>query len=262
MKTLLNEYYAPITSTFGFLELPFDQCLAALREWNESLYTSVTVRQPKRAFPGSLKELQPLVYGSRPRQLLVSAGSWTAYFDSLARGTDPAAFVGHLSQQKLCQGLIVAACAPSKGDPGGRPIRNGVVGFTLYGPLKTDWLNEVRSVSVTDNYGKAAFQAVGLEQWFEEPSAHQARRVRDRFTPELLERYCQALGIDLFNPDFYGPESALIESSMVPRPGRADPVVGKGARVVVESASLREVSLVEAQTEQGIVPGEALSVRW
>jgi hypothetical protein len=31
----------------------------------------------------------------------------------------------------------------------------------------------------------------------------------DRFTPEMLESYCAALGITLFSPDFYGEQSLL-----------------------------------------------------
>ncbi|HEY4269269.1 MAG TPA: hypothetical protein VGM94_13870 [Galbitalea sp.] len=261
MKTFMDEFYAPITSRIGFLELPFDECLARLREWNESLYTWVKVRRPKTTFPEALNDLQPLVYGSRPRELLVAAGRWTACFDSRAMGTDPESFVGHLSKEALCQGLIVASSAPSPKEPGVRR-RNGLVGFTLFGPLETDWMNEVRTVSVADNDKKASFFASGTEQWFEDPDAYLSRRVRDRFTPELLERYCRALGIDVFNPDFYGPECALVESSMVPRPDRVEPSIAEGARVVVEAASLRQVSLAEAQSEQGIVPGEALGVRW
>jgi hypothetical protein len=36
------------------------------------------------------------------------------------------------------------------------------------------------------------------------------RRTIDRFTPEMLESYCAALGIELFNADFYG-EQCLLE---------------------------------------------------
>jgi hypothetical protein len=55
----------------------------------------------------------------------------------------------------------------------------------------------------------------------------------------MLERYCQALGLDVFNPDTYGPESVLFESE-VPMP--VDPMM---------------MTLTEAQTWLEIVPGQA-----
>jgi hypothetical protein len=35
-------------------------------------------------------------------------------------------------------------------------------------------------------------------------------RVQDRFTPEMLESYCRALGIDPFNEAFYKPSAVLL----------------------------------------------------
>lgn len=110
--------------------------------------------------------------------------------------------------------------------------------FTLYGPLRTEWLNYVRSVAVV-NDDRWEFIATGTPQDFEEPEAYTARRIRDRFTSEMLERYCQALGIDVFNPDFYGPDAVLVED-LAP--------LHEDARVM---------SLAEAQRYHGVVPGAA-----
>jgi hypothetical protein len=38
--------------------------------------------------------------------------------------------------------------------------------------------------------------------------------MRDRLTSAMLERYCQALGIDVFDPSFYGPDAVLVESTV------------------------------------------------
>lgn len=76
-------------------------------------------------------------------------------------------------------------------------------------------------------------------QLFEETEAYSARRLRDRFTSAMLERYCQALGVDVFNPSAYGPEVALVEND-TPRP--------PGGYVM---------SLAQVQEWLGIVPGQA-----
>ena len=38
-------------------------------------------------------------------------------------------------------------------------------------------------------------------------------RIRDRFTPEMLERYCRALGIELSNANFYGLRSCAVRTT-------------------------------------------------
>ena len=84
--------------------------------------------------------------------------------------------------------------------------------------------------------------ATGTEQAFEEVDAYQARRVRDRFTSAMLERYCQALGIAVFDPSFYGPDAVLVESTV---PMAPDGMV---------------MTLQQAQAWLEIVPGMADSL--
>jgi hypothetical protein len=60
--------------------------------------------------------------------------------------------------------------------------------------------------------GSWLFSADGLEQPFEEPTRYNARRVVDRFTDDMLERYCRALGIGLFDEAFYGTHAAVINT--------------------------------------------------
>ncbi|MEA3215079.1 MAG: hypothetical protein QOJ19_1235 [Acidimicrobiia bacterium] len=118
----------------------------------------------------------------------------------------------------------------------------GAVQFELFGPLDTEFSNDVRIVSVAFDGSRWQFNATGTEQAFEEVEAYRARRVRDRFTSAMLEHYCQALGIDVFEPSFYGPDAVLIEST-VPRP--ADGPV---------------MTLQQAQDWLEIVPGMADSL--
>jgi hypothetical protein len=88
----------------------------------------------------------------------------------------------------------------------------GAVQFELFGPVDTEFLNYVRTVSVVFDGSKWRFDATGTVQAFEDVAAYRARRIRDRFTSAMLERYCQALGIDVFDPSFYGPRAVLVES--------------------------------------------------
>src|SRR5947208_1271478 len=76
----------------------------------------------------------------------------------------------------------------------------------------TQLLNNDRKDAVTHDGDRRVFTLTGTQQVFEEPDAYNARQVRDRFTSDMLERYCQALGIDVFNPEAYGPDSVFLES--------------------------------------------------
>jgi hypothetical protein len=240
MLTLLSERFAPITSSIGFLELPLDEAAAGVEGWRRRLHGDLTASRPDEGFPDVLRQLEPLIGGSRPRELLVAAGPrWTAYFDCGLRGTDAVSAIGYLSRTLQCQGLAVRCCPHTADDPGVRPGRMGAVQFELFGPLKTGFLNYVRTVSSSFDGSRWVFNATGTEQAFEEPEAYRVRRVRDRFTSERLERYCRALGIEVFDPAFYGPAAVLLESAVPPAP---DGYV---------------MSLQQAQEWLGIVPGMA-----
>jgi len=80
----------------------------------------------------------------------------------------------------------------------------------LYGPEQTEWINTIRRVAVTNDVTGWEFAANGGVQPYEQTENYQKRSVVERFTPDMLESYCAALGIDLFNPAFYG-EQCLLE---------------------------------------------------
>ena len=190
-------------------------------------------------FPDCLRALEPLTSGVIPRHLLVEASDdWTAYFNCGMRGTDAVSAIGHLTRTVGCQGLIIGAVPHTAGRAGAGPGRLGAVQFEFLGPSPTDFLNYIRTISVTSDGRRWDFDVGGAEQWFEEPETYKARRVRDRFTSEMLERYCRALGVNVFEPASYGPRAVLVHRHMQ---------VPSGA----------DISLDEAQRLMGIVPGQA-----
>ncbi|MDP9459352.1 MAG: hypothetical protein M3Q22_03555 [Actinomycetota bacterium] len=215
MRTLLGHRLAPVTSQIGFLRLPLEDAGRALAQWRRGLYGDVDARPVAGPLPGLVRRLEPLTGGSRARELLLrtAAPDWTAYLDCSLTGTDADSVVGHLSRTLLCQGLVATA-VPHTLDRAGRG-RYGAVQFTLLGPLQTGFLNIVRSVSVAHDGSRWRFDADGTEQDFETPDRYTARRVRERFTSDMLAGYCAALGVRPFDEDFYGPD-ALLFTSPVP----------------------------------------------
>jgi hypothetical protein len=215
VKTLLDDRFAPTTSRIGFLRMPLEEATNCLRDWREGLYgKEVTVKELRDGFPDSLARLQPLIGGARPRELLIeTSGGWTAYFDCRLRGTDATSAIGHLSRTANVQGLAVTASRENK-------MTGGGIQFALFSPLATDFMNYVRTIGLTFMKGRYEFETYGDELWFEEPAAYRSRKVRDRFTSDMLERYCHALDIEVFDPKAYGPRATLTTSPIpVPKGG-------------------------------------------
>jgi hypothetical protein len=218
MLTITNGLFSPITLSAGFLRQPLDDVRDALETWHRELRTVVTSR-PAGRFPESLRQLEPLVSGSIPRELLVIHGEWTAYFNNSLRGTDAVTAISVLSRRLNCAGVEIIS------DPGSTSRHVGgsgsarAVQFELFGPLDTDFLNCVRTISVVEESGGWHFTASGTVQDFEDTSAYSKRLVRDRFTSEMLEKYCQALEIDPFTDAAYG-DSVVISSNPRGAPGQ------------------------------------------
>jgi hypothetical protein len=181
LRTLMSERFAPITSSIGFLEAGLEEVVAAVAAWRRTLYPAVTVSRRRDGFPDALMQLEPLTGGARPRELFVAAGRWTAYFDNSLQGTDAVSVVPYLSRQLECQGMAIDVVPHTFGSTGIHEGRMGAVQFELFGPLDTDFLNYVRTVSVAFDGGKWRFTATGTPQAFEEIDAYKARRTRDRF---------------------------------------------------------------------------------
>jgi len=235
MVALLGERFAPITSRIGFLRAGLAEVAEALTAWRRDL-AQQDLGQPFEVVvegTGPLEEalarVPPLTAPQVPRELLVQVGEeWTAYFNCWILGTDTFSTVAHLAEAGGWQTLRVA-CVPNT------KKRFGAVMLVIYGPEPTDWLNRVRLIQLINDGGRWTFDLAGEVQPFEEVEAYGARLKRDRFTPEMLERYCQALGVDVFNAEAYGPKYVLIEKQN-------------------ELVNARTVSLAERQAELGITP--------
>lgn len=74
-----------------------------------------------------------------------------------------------------------------KRDPGKDALQiYGAITFSLYGPEKTDWLNKIRHIGVTNDSSGWELETDGTIQPYEETESYSKRRLVDRFTPEML----------------------------------------------------------------------------
>ncbi len=149
---------------------------------------------------------------------MAAAGDWTAYFVCSLRGTDAAPPIGYLAEALGCRGLVVMSEPHTEGLPGVRDGRYGSVQFELFGPDRTEWLNSVRAIATAYDGSRWVFQTAGTPRTSRSPTRTGLAGVRDRFTSEMLERYCKTLGVDVFDPSFYGPETVYFERKVVTAP--------------------------------------------
>lgn len=215
MKALLNNRFAPVTFTWGFLESSFAQFSETFIQWQDQLEAKFGTRMERENFRAPLSEsllaLEPLTTPLDRYLLTETQSGWSAIFANGLRVNDVHSPVSYLPTVLGCRGLEIA-CVPDRSECANKDGLQiwGAVKFALYGPNNTDWLNRIRSISVTNDVSGWEFVAQGEVQPYEQIENYLKRSIIDRFTPEMLESYCAALGIDLFNPDFYG-EQCLLE---------------------------------------------------
>jgi hypothetical protein len=173
-----------------------------LAGWRRGLDLHPVEERVTGGLESALRKLQPMSLGYR--ELLTRTSShWTAYFSDGRTGADEAP-VGQVAKMLRRRAVFITWW----------PLpRYWALRFQLYADRETEFLNYERVLDVgVDDDGRNVFTATGTPQPYEEQGAYQARRVRDRLTPAIVERYCEALGIKPFDEDFFGSDAFLITS--------------------------------------------------
>ena len=214
MKALLDNRLAPVTFTWGFVERPFSSVSEPFIQWQTDLDAKFGTRTELRSFRAPLSEsllrLEPLTTPQDRYLLAATPSGWSAIFANGLRTNDVQGPASYLPTILRCHGLEIA-CVPDRSARAGTDGIQiyGALKFALYGPDKRDWGNTVRSISLTNDVGGWRFATEGEVQPYEQVENYRRRKVVDRFSAELLDAYCSALGIDLFSPGFYGEQCVL-----------------------------------------------------
>jgi hypothetical protein len=146
------------------------------------------------AGPAPTDDLATLVEPLRPvgrisRYLLVPLDGWTAVLNDARLGTD-LGMIPSLAARKLGRRAIRAVAAA--GGDGRYPATI----LEVYDPEADDNpLRSRRTLFAANDGGTWRFGESGERFDFEEPEAYGLRRIRDRFTPPMLDRYLAALGL-------------------------------------------------------------------
>ncbi|HEX8705111.1 MAG TPA: hypothetical protein VF815_40140, partial [Myxococcaceae bacterium] len=206
---LLEDRWAPVTSTMGFLELDAEQAAQAFATWHSELMTPRGITVEVFPVTGTLEQvlcrLLPLTSGETQRDLFIPTRSaWTAYVENGWTGTDAASPMRYMARWLSIRCLrVVAVPHTLRKDGGGR---YGAVMLDVFGPKQPGKLtNYVRALGASNDGGRWVFDESGEPFAFEQVEKYQERRVRDRFTFEMLKDYLRHLGLSPFEEDFYLP---------------------------------------------------------
>jgi hypothetical protein len=210
MKSLLDDRYVPLTHQIGFLEGDFDEIADVYLRWQRSLHGEVSSEVLNAPLATALHRLEPLTTPWEKELFIATNSRWVAYFNNGLRVSDPESPIGHLATIVPCRGLAVR-CVPDRSSVTARDALRiyGAISFTMFVAHQTDWLNQERHVCAMNDGGRWTFFDRGIQQPFEHPEKYKARRIRDRFPPEMLEEYCAALDIRVFDENFYGGKTLI-----------------------------------------------------
>lgn len=198
--------YLPMANNIGFIDARFEQVVAFANDW-----LVPQGRKPAQEFNGTLGEAMERMYPlSGWRRLLVECknGQTALFVDS---DDIPESPVGHITSGLSCRGVVLT-CVEDTYDRETDSGTLGAIQLRFFEPHRTFFLNYGRSISVINEGERWRFDCGGGDPFpFEDVERYKARRVRDRFTREMLVDYLLALGIDAFSRDFYGPRCALFQ---------------------------------------------------
>lgn len=215
MKFLMDDKLAPITTEIGFLEASASMVTTAYLEWNRSLGRSFKHEFVSGSLEDVLRSLLPLVTLVNRHLFVPTKGDWIAYFDNGWRGTYSTSAIAYLADHIQCRGVIMNGVPDTiRTQDGISRGRYGSVKLSIYGPQKTEWLNPIRSIHVLHDGDRWVFDNLGTPFSFEDNERYKARRIRDRFTLDMLRDYLGRLGLFPFEEDFYLPEGKNMATLM------------------------------------------------
>lgn len=210
MNLLFDDKFAPITSEIGFLECDIKSVCAAYESWETEILRQFEMRIELESVEGNLesviRKLFPLTTPIRTRLAFIPTQSaWTAYFDNGPQGTDAAGLVNVLAQKLNCRGIravLVPNTMPSKPSKEAHG-RYGATMLEVYGSDR----KPIRIIYAANDGGKWVFGESGVPFPFEEMAKYNEKKIRDKFTGEMLCGYLKNLGISAFDETFYAPSN-------------------------------------------------------
>lgn len=210
--------YAPITTHLVFIEMDAQELTEKLRKRNQEIcqmwefpWTVGVDKVQGTSLEDKLKALLPLSSGYRDFLISQTKSGWSTYIsNNFERGTDVHSQPGYYARTWKVKVLSLIMTQDIRG---GQP---GSTQFVLRDENNVCEEQRIRYV-LAHKESRWEFEEYGQRLPFEDVEQYSAKRIKDRLTPAMLERYCAHLGIDLFNPDFYEGDAWVVKGYPLPQ---------------------------------------------
>lgn len=196
MPSLLTKWH-PVTSDFGLIQAPLERLLAESEGWHQSIGTTYLRTEVTSSLDDALTSLLPLAESKMRRLFVATKSDWIACFQNGIQGSDPFPAMSYLARQMRVLAMRVCCTPEHETYP--------ATAWEVYAPeaLGGDTpLGYRRSIAAMDDGGRWIFEESGLRYPFEQVERYSVRRIRDRFTGEMLRDYLRHFGVELFTDEF------------------------------------------------------------
>ncbi|MFD1709579.1 hypothetical protein FVQ98_11215 [Ottowia sp. GY511] len=159
-----------------------------------------------------LRKLLPLTNAENRMLVSGTKSNWALYLSNGIPGTDTGSLPRYLTRTLKVRSIAIVMVVDGPDSLGSMQFsyRNGTALVNLGTPEAPYYDFPTRSVAA-HRESKWEFREHGEPLPFEEFGSYRERRIKDRLTPEMIERYCGYLGISLFDLSFYDGVGRLID---------------------------------------------------
>jgi hypothetical protein len=229
---LLGLDLPPVTDSVGFLSCPIRSAVDAFLGWQRPLLSRRGIEIAERRVSGVsatdvVCSAMPVLTSIEPtRQLFVGTlkGDGVFFLENGADGADPYSVCSYLAEKLGCTGVRMDLI-----DDDPRAQRYGATVLEVY-ERGAGALSYRRAISCINDGGSWVFATSGEPYSFEQHNVYAARRIRDRFPPDLLAEYLEHLEVPALDPGAIDWSNAVVlsKSGGFPPGMQTHPLAGCG----------------------------------
>jgi len=211
----LYDKYQPVTWDIGVIQACAEKVSRTIREWSAlDLWARdenrICVTRECRSIHDAMLRMQPL--GLADKFLLVESidGRTALFTNAFAPFTEMPTWY---SARKLQVPAYYICNEPKTISRDQRSGRYGARVLEFRKPEDPYGQQPTFRVAVINDAGRWCFERYGDKQSFEEGQVYKALRKPNRFTGEMLVRYCQQLKIPVYDSAWYSDRVTLIQGT-------------------------------------------------
>jgi hypothetical protein len=201
MRVLFNGDLVPLTNGFGFVKADFDEAVNSYGNWLTKYNIKFKRTDLNDDFKSALLRLPPFQFYTKAL-LFKTKSNWVGYTNN-AFGDPAIDKVNRIAEELKTEVLQVKAYP--------KTIHLNANGWSLGGFLYENFATKAYRSIFFSYQDRWDLDLVGNPLPFELLEKYKEKAVINRFTPEMLDRYCKALDVDFFNEEFYlGGKSNIV----------------------------------------------------